>query len=327
MEKKLGIIGCKNTTKELIEGLLLAGVQIDQVITISPEKGKSQKVAGYCDLQPYLQEKGIPCYVAHAYSLKSEIDKQEIAKLNLDILLTTGWQRLIPEWLLKILSVGAFGMHGASKPLPFGRGRSPLNWSLIQDKRMFFTHLFKYNPGVDDGDIVGVQLFDITPFDTCATLHYKNLLSMLKLVQRELPNILEGSVNTYPQRDVEPSFYPKRTAEDGIIFWEDTTLDIYNLIRAVTHPFPGAFTFLNINGEQHKVMIWKAIPFDSHIRWDQHEPGEICHVFSDGNFIVKTGDTSILVQEYEGLEMTNEYFQNRFNNNNITRKVWDNLPY
>ena len=60
-----------------------------------------------------------------------------IKSLNIDIIFCMGWQRLIPEWLLNDLSVGAFGMHGSNKPLPHGRGRSPLNWSLIQDKNMF----------------------------------------------------------------------------------------------------------------------------------------------------------------------------------------------
>ena len=326
MKKKLGIVGCKHTSKDLIEGLLHYNFRIDYVITIDPEKGRQQQVAGYYDLRPFLEERDIPYYVADKYSLKSEIDEAAIKGLNLDILLAMGWQRLVPEWFLNSLSVGAFGMHGSNKPLPHGRGRSPLNWSLIQNKEMFFTHLFQYKPGVDDGDIVGMQIFDITPFDTALTLHYKNLLSMIKLCERELPKLLKGELSTYPQKDVEPSFYPKRGAEDGVIFWEDATLDIYNLIRAVTYPFPGAFTFLEEGGIQTKILIWEAVPFDTHIRWDSAQPGEICHVFSDGSFIVKTGDTSLFVKKYEGFSPQLNHVRKRFNNNNIQKKKWENLP-
>jgi len=319
---KLAIAGCKNTSVDLINGLLDLGFQVDTVITISPEKAESQSVAGYVDLRPFLEEKGIHVYTAHKYSLQSEEDERAIKELKIDVLLCMGWQRLIPEWFLSSLGVGAFGMHGSNKPLPHGRGRSPMNWSLIQNKKMFFTHLFQYKPGVDDGDIVGYQLFDITVFDNAHTMHLKNLTAMLKLLERELPILLNGSVNTYPQKDVEPSFYPKRTEEDGIIFWEDSSEDIYNLCRAVTRPFPGAFSFY----KSTKIRIWKCVPFDSHLRWDHAEVGEICLVFLDGSFIIKTGDLSILVTEYDKPADLDLRKGMRLDSNGIKRKQWNNLP-
>ena len=88
-------------------------------------------------------------------------------------------------------------MHGSSKPLPHGRGRSPMNWSLVQNKDCFYTHLFRYRPGVDDGEIAAVQIFDITPFDTCLTLHYKNTLSMIGLLEKALPSLARWDGGTY----------------------------------------------------------------------------------------------------------------------------------
>jgi methionyl-tRNA formyltransferase len=326
MKKKLAIAGCKHTTLDLIKGILDGGFSIDLVITISNKKAKSQNVAGYYDLKPFLIEKNIPFYIARKYSLKSEEDQSGIKKYGLDILFCSGWQRLIPEWFLEDLSIGAFGMHGSNKPLPHGRGRSPMNWSLIQNKEMFFTHLFRYKPGVDDGDIVGYHLFDITPFDTALTMHYKNLLAMIRLCLNALPELLEAKVNAVPQPDVEPSFYPKRTAEDGIVHWELSTRDIYNLIRAVTKPFPGAFTYCNHNDDLEKIIIWKAIPFDSHIRWDDQQPGTICQVFYDNSFIVKTGDTSLLVQSFDSTQSFEPKKEIRFHSNGIKPKKWKNLP-
>lgn len=323
MSHKLAVAGCKHTTKDLIEGLLDFGFTIDLLITISPEKAAQQSVAGYLDLRSFADEKGIELYQAEKYSLKSEKDEERITKHELGVLLCMGWQRLIPEWFLNSLKVGAFGMHGSNKPLPHGRGRSPMNWSIIQGKEMFFTHLFKYNPGVDDGDIVGYQLFEITPFDNAMTMHFKNLTAMIKLCEKELPGLLQGKVLTYPQKDVEPSFYPKRSEEDGLIFWEDSSVDIYNLCRAVTKPFPGAFTFLH----EHKLMIWSCVPFDSHLRWDHAEHGEVVTVFYNGQFVVKTGDTSVLVLEWEcsSTDITPSKGV-RLHNAGIQRKEWKNLP-
>ena len=288
------VAGCKHTTKDLIIGLERNGFKINGCITINPEKGKEQKVAGYYDLRSFLNEKKIKQYTAEKYNLKGDNDRKAIELIDIDILLVMGWQRLIPDWFLNHLSIGAFGMHGSSKPLPYGRGRSPINWSLIENKKIFYTHLFQYLPGVDDGPIIGIQKFDINEFDTCLTLHFKNTLSMIRLCSKYLPQIISGDVVKIPQLKEGVTYYPKRTAEDGLIDWNKTTLEIYNLIRAVTYPFPGAFTYFD--GE--KTIIWKAIPFDTQLQWNT-DPGIIVEIFYDGSFLVKTGDSTLLVQEYE----------------------------
>lgn len=323
--KRIAVVGCKHTTRDLILGLARHGFLIDHCVTIPPEKGHDQKVAGYMDLRSFLVGRGISYTVTERYDLRSDHDRESLLALNLDLLLIVGWQRLIPDWWLESLSVGAFGMHGSSKPLPHGRGRSPLNWSLIQGKEIFYTHLFQYLPGVDDGPIVGVQMFDITPFDTCHTLHFKNQIAMVRLCAKKLPFLLDGSAELTLQSKEGASYYPKRSAEDGLIYWEDTTEEIYNLIRAVTHPFPGAYSFLGDHSDQ-KMFIWRAIPFDSQITWPDALSGEVVEVFYDGSFIVKTGDGSLLVLESEGFTVMEDHIGCLLGTCGISRKEWEDLP-
>ena len=90
------------------------------------------------------------------------------------------------------------------------------------------------------------------------------------------------------------SWYEKRTAEDGKIDWHARTRDIYNLIRAVSEPFPGAFC----HAEGKMVRIWECHPFDEMIDFHDHAPGEIIDVF-DGKPIVRTVDGSLLIDRYE----------------------------
>ena len=123
---------------------------------------------------------------------------------------------------------------------------------------------------------------------------------------------------------LSPSYYPKRSKEDGIIFWEDSTEDIHNLIKAVTRPFPGAFSFLE---NKTKVTIWNAQPFDNHIEWPNSNFGEILEVFEEGYFLVKTGDSTILVKEYEGITINKKQKGMILHNNHIQRKHWGELPY
>lgn len=323
--KKVAVMGCKHTTMDLILGLERFGFRTDHCITISQKKAQEQKVAGYMDITPLLEKKSIPFTVANAYSLNNEKDKEALLSLNLDMALVMGWQRLLPDWFLRGLSIGAFGMHGSSKPLPFGRGRSPMNWSLIQGKKLFYTHLFKYEPGVDNGPVVDVQTFDINSFDTCLTLHFKNTISMTRLCARNLPKLMDGSAKMTLQSDKGATYYPKRSEEDGIIYWDDSTEKIYNLVRAVTKPFPGAFSYID-NNPKKKVRIWSTQPFDKKIAYNSSKPGEIVEVFYNGMFVVKTGDNSLLVAESEGHNFTANDIGRMLGSLNVPRKKWENLP-
>ena len=196
-----------------------------------------------------------------------------------------------------------------------------------QQLQEFCLHIFEYLVycGIDDGPIVGMQKFDITPWDSCHTLHLKNTLSMIKLCEKYIPKILKNSIVLKPQLDNDVSYYPKRIADDGVIYWSDSTINIYNLIRAVTSPFPGAFTFLN-GDKGSKVIIWDGVPFDSRLDWSESNSGEILEVFYDKSFVVKTGDTTILVTKYEGIRLDKNNIGMFFSHSNIKRKEWIGLP-
>ncbi len=325
INKRVAVLGCKHTTRDLIIGLERLDYRFDHCITIGPETAERQQVAGYMDLRPFLDSRRIPYTIARQYSLNDDGGRDRLLSLGLDMLLVMGWQRLIPAWWLESLSIGAFGMHGSSKPLPHGRGRSPLNWSLIQGKSGFYTHLFRYRAGVDDGDIAGVQTFDITPWDTCLTLHFKNTVAMVQLCAKLLPGLLSGTARLTPQPTEGATYYPKRAAEDGLIIWNGCTHDIYNLVRAVTTPFPGAFTFLNDDFDR-KITIWHAVPFDAKLAWPRAVPGQIVEVFYNGSFVVKTGDTTLLVTESEGHAFCDSDVRKRFGTAGLHPKVWENLP-
>lgn len=292
---KIVFAGCKDTTYECINSLLEQNINVEMLITIDPDTASKNNVAGYLDLRSFAAEKNIEVYVCDKYSLNSDKDQKELCDIKINLLFVIGWQRLIPEWLLRQLHTGAFGMHGSSKPLPSGRGRSPMNWSIIQDEKLFITNLFKYNPGVDDGDILDTQIFDLNEFDTAETAHYKNTLSMIKLIEKNIDPLLKDSFILKPQMGILPTFYPKRTEDDGCIFWDRSSTEIYNHVRAVTKPFPGAFTF----SDQSKIRVWRCYPFDTRLFNVYTPPGTILHVFINGDFIVKTGDGSILIKEYE----------------------------
>jgi methionyl-tRNA formyltransferase len=185
--------------------------------------------------------------------LRNPACMEHIRSIAPDYLLSFYYRNLLPGEVLAIPKIAAMNLHGSL--LPRFRGRCPVNWVLIEgEKKTGVTlHIMEAKP--DAGDIVARKEVDISFEDTAHTLAVK-LVEASRLVMREtLPLLESGNFERRPQVGTS-SYYGGRRPEDGIIDWSKSADEIYNLTRAVTHPYPGAFTFL----EGRQVFIWKAVP-------------------------------------------------------------------
>lgn len=297
--REIILFGCKDTTLHTARFLKNLDLKI-HLVTISPALAASNHVAGYEDLT--VNHKVFESiYVANSYSLNDEdvITVKNIKHVSLGFCI--GWQRLIPKALLSMFSVGVFGMHGSARDLPFGKGRSPMNWALIEGRKLFHTNLFRYEAGIDNGPILDSKTFSIGENDTAETLHYKNTLSMCSLIKNNLESLLYGKYTTQSQSlAFGESFYPKRSPSDGIIDWRDDIYNIDRLIRAVTKPFDGAFSY--INGE--KVVVERAAVFytdlESHPFLDS-KFGYVLDVFPNNKFLVRCSGGVLIIHNYDGI--------------------------
>jgi methionyl-tRNA formyltransferase len=290
------IVMCGNhiAGKGIVEYLLKNGIQFDCFVILSPEQEEKYSVSGYYDYSSLAKEYSIDIYYPKRFDLKDKEDIEFFKKNRFDLLLQGGWQRLFPEEVIKTLSYGAIGMHGSSDFLPRGRGRSPFNWSLIEGKKRFIYHLFFIKPGKDDGDVFYYEQFDINEFDDIETLYFKGEIVAKKALLEYIPKIANNNVTTREQVGKE-SYYCKRTADDGMVSFQDMDIDIiYNLIRAVTHPYPGAFCFIN----KRKIFIWKAQIFDRCLKYHNARYGEIVEIFND-RLLVNCLGGLLLINEYE----------------------------
>ncbi|MDC0211816.1 formyltransferase family protein [Candidatus Nitrosopelagicus sp.] len=295
MNKKIVVCGCTEFGYDVTNHLISQGIQISHIISLNSEQAEKSKVSGYKSFETLSIKYNIPIFYPKLYSLKDESDLSFFQNEKFDLLLVCGWQRLIPENVLETLRIGGIGSHGSSELLPKGRGRSPVNWSIIEGKKHFILQLFLLTPGVDDGDILYHQTFDINEWDTCQTIYYKISLVMKQSLSNLIPKIFLNDFSRIPQKG-EPSFYPKRTPEDGKISWNKTTFEIHNLIKAVTKPYPGAFSFIH----KQKIMFWKAQPFDTKIDFLDAKIGQVVEKFSTGDFVVKCKVGLILITDYDG---------------------------
>lgn len=296
LNPRVVLCGCHEYGRHLFKRLVAAGVPIAYVVALTPEQGKEHRVSGYEDLRPLAIRHGIPVYVPEYYALNGPADHAFFEQQRFDILIQGGWQRLFPEHLLNSLTIGAVGVHGSPDFLPKGRGRSPLNWSIIHGESRFMLQLFLMRPGVDDGPVFDWEDFDITPFDTIGTLYYKNVILTARMITRSLSGLLAGTLPLRSQQG-QPSHYGKRGPEDGWIDWETMrVVEIHNLVRAVTHPYPGAFARL----EGEDCVIWRAQIFDTRITYPDWPYGAVVEHFDDC-LVVNCRGGLLLIEDYEAL--------------------------
>lgn len=294
MRYQLALFGVKDTTAEIVKYVHQNLRPVDLVVTIHPDVLAGNQVSGYQGLSCLKEKFGIEVFETHSYGLRDEETARFFTENSFELGISMGWQRLIPPAVLERFTYGVFGFHGSCGYLPFGRGRSPLNWSVIQGDTRFVLNLFQYDEKADSPNVFAKEMFSINPHDTIRTLQYKNIMVSKRLITRLVRAYESGDIRVNRETRDFDGWYEKRTAEDGKLDFRERTRNLYNLIRGVTRPFPGAYCFCG----GKKLTVWSAHPFDEMLDFSLYAPGEMIDVI-DGCLIVRTVDGSLLIEDYE----------------------------
>ncbi|GAC1500717.1 MAG: hypothetical protein NVS2B14_13640 [Chamaesiphon sp.] len=263
--------------------LLDRGYRFSQVVTISNEVAKKNNVSGFANVADECQKWNIKLTTLENYDLKVE-DLENSAP---DLLIVNGWNRLIKSEVIQCFKYGGIGIHAGHPPI--GLGRAPLPWNIIKGFKDIEVYVFKLTESADDGDIVAIQTIEITPFDNVKTLYEKVMFFGVVLFEQVLQQYISGTVQQFSQSREHLVYYPKRTPADGCIDFSLSVEDIYNFIRAQTHPYPGAYAFL----ENQKWYFWTAIPFDCYaFRNETRTPGKVIAALPSG-IVIQTASSPL----------------------------------
>lgn len=256
------------------------------------ERDRDDAISGYRYIEPFCQARGYEYVPVQSYTMGEAGDRDRLLALDLDVLLVLGWQRLIPPWLIEHAKIGAIGVHGSVHGITGGRGRSPQNWALLLGADRFEVSIFFIDPGVDSGDVIATRDFALTPHDDIRTSYHKVGWATVDMLVDAWRNGAIAGRRATPQQE-GAKYLPQRRPEDGEIDWTRTTRQIYDFVRALTDPYPGAFSML----DGAKLVVWRARPFMTTDSPDGHEPGELVSIFADGSFLVRTGDGLLLIED------------------------------
>ena len=216
-----------------------------------------------------------------------------IEKYNSDLFVSMSFNQIFKSKIINLPKYKIINCHAGK--LPFYRGRNVLNWVLINDEKEFGITVHFVDEGIDTGDIILQKSFQITDQDDYKTLLEKAYSECANILYDSLLLFRKGDVKTQKQNKIHPiGFYcNERKKGDEIINWNQKSREIFNFIRAICKPGPGARTYLNkkeliINRSE---LVYDAPNYKSTV-------GSIIYV-TPTSFTVKTKDNFIKVTEFE----------------------------
>jgi methionyl-tRNA formyltransferase len=247
-EGRVVFVGAVHEAEPALGELLHCGVEVAGVFTFGPRL--AARTSGFVDLEPLAAAHGVPVW--RTENLNDPVEVERVRALRPDLIVAVGWTRLLGDELLEIPPRGCVGFHASM--LPRDRGRAPVNWAIIRGETSTGNTMMFLASGTDTGDIIDQQPVSIEPDDTCETVYAKVGAAGAAMLRKHLPALLAGAA---PRRRQGPSptpDLPKRTPDMGITDWSRPAHAVHNWIRGLTHPYPGAFTFLG----GRKLFLWRS---------------------------------------------------------------------
>jgi methionyl-tRNA formyltransferase len=240
--KRAVVFAYHNVGVRCLKVLLAHGVKIDLVLTHQDNPAETiwfESVADVC------RDYGIPFEMPEQLSgVKEGVDQggkwlRRLSELAPDFIFSFYYRNMLPMTLLNTAKEGAFNMHGSL--LPQYRGRVPVNWAIVRGETQTGATLHHMVEKPDAGDIVAQQAVPILPDDVAVEVFNKVCMAAEIALDAVLPKLLAGTAPRYKNDLSRGGYFGGRKAEDGRIDLGQSTQQIYNLIRAVAPPYPGAY--------------------------------------------------------------------------------------
>jgi methionyl-tRNA formyltransferase len=224
------------------------------------------------ELHQLAAEQGVPLLLQPRSSSPTFPDfVNQVNELKPDMILSHSYSMLIPPAILSIPQRGGINIHGAL--LPRYRGANPIQWALINNDIETGVTMHLMSAEFDRGDIIAQRRVPIFFEDTWLDIFKRIACATEAMLKEEMPKVINGKVTRIPQNESEACYYHRRRPQDGLIDWQKDVLSIYNLIRALVQPLPGAFYF---RGDEKVILdTYLTIHQVTELKYSTNEGGEM----------------------------------------------------
>jgi methionyl-tRNA formyltransferase len=247
---RFGFVTCVQLGLSCMEEIYAAGGRLDLALTLPDDRAQAKSGRVYLD--PFCAENDIDLVKVPNVNDAEAIDA--ITSRSIDWLFVIGWSQIARRAVLEAPTRGVLGMHPTL--LPVGRGRAAVPWAILKGLGETGVTLFKLDEGVDTGPILAQERIPVDARETATTLYAKVNDAHRALIRSAWPALEADALELRVQDETRATLWPGRTPEDGRIEPSMTVDHADRLVRAVTHPYPGAFC----DEGGRRLRVWRGAP-------------------------------------------------------------------
>jgi UDP-4-amino-4-deoxy-L-arabinose formyltransferase/UDP-glucuronic acid dehydrogenase (UDP-4-keto-hexauronic acid decarboxylating) len=264
-----------------------------QVVAVFTHRDDPNEGGWYASVARLAAEHGIPVHAPAR--LDHPIWVERMRAMKPELLLSFHYRNMVGPAVRALFPKGCINLHSAL--LPKYRGRCPINWVLVHGERETGVTLHHMVDKADAGDIIAQRAVTIGADETAWELTQRMCTVSAQLLAETIPLLVAGTAPRRAQDESQATVMGPRTPADGEIDWTRSTDEIRNLVRAVSHPWPGAFTYAGTR----KLMVWKVrrveTPAGAAAAGAAAAPGEL---ISAAPLVVAVSDGALEIVEAQG---------------------------
>lgn len=251
---KIGFVTCVQLGMACMEEIYEVGGKLDLAITLYDDL--AVKKSGRVYLDDFCVTNDIDLVkISHINDAESV---EAIREHGIDWLFIIGWSQIAGPKILEAPKKGVLGIHPTL--LPEGRGRAPIPWAIIKGLKETGVTLFKLDEGVDTGEIAAQEVLPIAADETATTLYERVNRAHRTMICNVWDDLAADRIEFRKQDESKATIWEGRRPEDGRITGDMSCEAAERLVRATTHPYPGAFW--ENNGEIVRVWSGKIVGGD-----------------------------------------------------------------
>ena len=246
--ERVGFVTCVRLGLSCIEAIYEVDGELQLAVTLRDDLARQK--SGRIFLDDFCSRRRVP--LCKIRNLNDPDAVSAIRGADLDWLFVIGWSQIAGSDVLRATRRGVLGMHPTL--LPIGRGRAPIPWAILYRLPETGVTLFQLDAGVDTGPIIAQYTVPVEPRETATSLYAKIDHAHAALLREHWHPLMRGELSPQPQQEERATTWSGRRPEDGRLTSEMNALEADCLIRAVTHPYPGAF----IDTPEGRLRIWSS---------------------------------------------------------------------
>jgi len=214
----------------------------------------------------------------------------EINEIKPDIIISAYYRKIFPKELLSASKLGVINIHPSL--LPYYRGPVPTAWAIINNEKEFGITIHQVDSGIDTGDILVQEKYDIHDDETGHDLYLRAMEKGAELLINNFDRIMNEEIK--PKKQPSGGSYFGKLSTRVLIDWKEKASYIKNQVRVRAMPYNPVETIL-----ENKYFFINKVSIVKNEQYPIQVPGKILKVYDDNTFDVSCSNGALHIEEYD----------------------------